>query len=289
MNTSERFEKNWIALQLKVQEKKIAEAFELFRINKIEPILIKGWAVARFYPPENPRAFADIDLCVALEDFENAKKILETEKAKRLNIDLHCGLRHLDTLDWDELFKNSILIKVDEILVRILRPEDHLRVLCVHWLTDSGARKERLLDVFYTFNNSEDFDWERCLYSVSEVRRRWIVCTIGLLEKYFSVSLANTPFASEKIHIPKWLTDTCEKEWKANTPLKPLQQCLANPREFFKQLNKRFPPNPIQATIESEGSFDSNSRVFYQFNNFLQRIFPSFNRITNTFLNRKRK
>ena len=56
---------------------------------------IKGWAVARFYPTENPRAFADIDLCVAVEDFENAQKILETEKAKRLNIDLHLSLIHI--------------------------------------------------------------------------------------------------------------------------------------------------------------------------------------------------
>ncbi len=284
MKSSEQLVKNWIALQFKVQEKKIVEAFSLFRRNNIEPILIKGWAVARLYPPENPRAFADIDLCVAAKDFENAKKIIETDEAKRLNLDLHCGLRHLDTVEWDDLYDNSILLPIDNTLVRGLRLEDHLRVLCVHWLTDSGARKERLLDIYYTFHSNPEFDWERCLDSVSDIRRRWIICTIGLVEKYFAVSLANTPFEFEKISIPKWLIDSCEREWKNNLPLKPLHLCLTNPHEFFRQIRKRFPPNPIQATVETEGSFDSRSRAFYQLKNVLQRLSPSFKRIKNVVL-----
>ncbi len=285
-NLSEIEDNRWFSLIFKVYEKRIVKVFELFRSANIEPILIKGWAVARLYPSEFQRPFADIDLCVAAEDFEKAEKLLQTEAAEGLGIDLHCGLRHLDTLEWVDLFKNSILVNIDETPVRILRPEDHLRVLCVHWLTDSGARKDRLWDVFYTFHNEEDFDWERCLNSVSEIRRRWIVCIIGMVEKYFNVSLVNTPFEFEKIYIPEWLIEACEKEWKNNIPLKPLHLCLADPRELLRQINKRFPPNPIQATIETEGSFDSRSRVFYQFKNFFQRLSPSYRRIKYALLNR---
>lgn len=275
---TELLTKNWISMHFKVQEKKIAEAFELFRKNDIEPILIKGWAVARLYPPERQRPFADIDLCVAQKDFDKAQEIIRSEKAKRLNIDLHFGFRHLDTLGWDDLFENSKFEKIDKTPVRILCPEDHLRVVCVHWLNDGAARKERLWDVYYLFKTSTAFDWDRCLNQVSETRRRWIECTIGLVEKYLPVSLENTPFEDIKIKIPEWLTKACEKEWDSSIPLKPLQNCLNSPKEILAQLKKRFPPNPIQATIETEGSFDSRTRIHYQIRNYFERSLQSATR-----------
>lgn len=283
---NELITKNWIALHYKVQEKKIAEAFELFQTHGIEPILIKGWAVARLYPPERPRPFADIDLCVEQKDFERALKIIQTEKVKRLNIDLHCGLRHLDTVDWENLFENSYLEKIDETPVRILRPEDHLRVLCVHWLNDGAARKERLWDIYYLFSNNPKFDWNRCLEQVSETRRRWIICTIGLAERYLSVSMENTPFESNKIDIPEWLIKACEKEWNSSHALKPIQSCLNSPKEILIQLKKRFPPNPIQATVETEGSFDSRTRIQYQIRNYFERAFQSAKRFKQMILGR---
>lgn len=288
-DTAEISVRHWIELQFKVQEKKIAQAFELFRKANIEPILIKGWAVARLYTEERQRPFADIDICVAPEDYSKALKLIESEEAKRLNIDLHKGLRHLDLLEWQDLMENSQIVKIDETPVRILRPEDHLRVLCVHWLIDGAARKERLWDIYYTFHNTENFVWERCLNVISENRRRWIICTIGLAEKYLDVSLENTPFEFEKIKIPEWLIKACENEWNSGVSLKPLQNCLFEPREFFKQLKKRFPPNPIQATIETEGSFDSRTRIIYQIKNVWERLFPSVPRITNALTKKWRK
>jgi len=284
--TTEILTKNWIALHFKVQEKKIAEAFELFRKNDIEPILIKGWAVARLYPPERQRPFADIDLCVDQKDFDKAHKIIQSEKAKRLNIDLHCGLRHLDTLEWNDLYENSKLEKIDETPIRILRSEDHLRVVCVHWLTDGAARKERLWDIYYLFRSKTDFDWGRCLNQVSENRRRWIICTIGLVEKYLTVSLENTPFEFNKIEIPVWLIKACEKEWNSSISLKPLQNCLKSPKEIIIQLKKRFPPNPIQATVETEGSFDSRTRIYYQTRNYFERALQSAKRFKDMILKR---
>lgn len=275
-------EKDWLELQTKVQKKKIAEAFRLFESENIEPILIKGWAVARLYPSGQMRPVGDIDLCVEPKFFQKAQNLLETEEFKRLNIDLHCGLRHLDTVEWDDLFVNSRLIDIENQKVRVLRPEDHLRVLCVHWLTDGGANKDKLWDIYYTFRNDlEHFDWDRCLQTVSETRRRWIICTIGLAEKYLpAVSSVGTPFEFEKIEIPAWLIKAVEKEWASGLYLKPLQMCLHDRKEFFRQIRKRFPPNPLQATVETEGSFDKKTRIFYQIENIFRRAFPSFRRIT---------
>lgn len=273
-------EKAWLELQRKVQKKKIAEAFRLFESEKLEPILIKGFSIARLYPSEQMRPFGDIDLCVKPEDFQKAENLLEREADRQLNIDLHCGFRHLDTVGWDDLFENSRLIDVESQKIRVLRPEDHLRVLCVHWLTDGGAEKEKLWDIFYVFKNeAENFDWDRCLQTVSENRRRWIICTIGLAEKYLSVSLAGTPFESTKIEIPAWVIKAVEREWKNGVRLKPLQICLKDGKEFWRQIKKRFPPNPLQATIELEGNFDKKAIFFYQIGNIFTRTLLSFRRI----------
>ena len=261
--------------QEKIQEEKIKRAFEIFRASGIEPILIKGWAAARPYTRRFERIYSDIDLCVDPDSFEKARALAEQESVKRLNVDLHRGFRHLDTISWDDLYKNSRLAALEDTLVRILRPEDHLRILCVHWLNDGGAHKERLLDVFYAVENRpDDFDWKRCLSVVSEKRRRWIVCVIGLTRIYFGLSIKNTPLETEVEDVPGWLIRAVEKEWQSKVRLKPLLTCLHDRKQFVEQIRKRLPPNPIQATIESEGSFDRGPRIFYQTATLLVRTIP---------------
>jgi hypothetical protein len=279
----------WRRLLFKVQEAKIKEAFETFRTAGIEPILIKGWAAARFYPEKSDRLFADIDLCVAPEVFADAKSLLQNETIARLNIDLHDGLRHLDTLNWVDLFKNSQLVKLDLAKIRVLCPEDHLRVLSTHWLNDGGAYKEKLRDIYYLIEYaSENFDWEKCLSVVSKTRQRWILCVLGVTKKYFQLSLKRTPIEAETENLPDWFIETIEKEWKSTVKLKPLQNCLGNKKEFIQQIKKRVPPNPVQATVEQEGSFDKHPRIYYQIMNIFSRIIPSIRRI-NRALSRKEK
>lgn len=89
----------WHLIVFRYQEYKIVKAFELLRKNNIEPILIKGWAAARNYPVKEERAFLDIDLCGAPGDYTRAGKILAGEEEQKLLVDLHDGLRHLDTVE----------------------------------------------------------------------------------------------------------------------------------------------------------------------------------------------
>lgn len=266
----------WHLIQLRFQEHKIVKAFELFRRHNIEPVLIKGWAAAANYPLRQQRISVDIDLCVAPRDYKQAQKILKDEAENRLSVDLHCGLRHLDTVEWDDLFAGTRLFKLQETSVRVLRPEDHLRILCVHWLNDGGANKERLSDIFYAVENRPpDFDWKRCLETVDRKRRKWIVCALGLAHRYLGLDLESSPCAAEAKVIPRWVIETIEKEWAEENPLKSLRSCLSDRREFFRQLRKRFPPNPIQATVEVNGDFDDKPRIFYQLADVVIRIKPS--------------
>lgn len=273
-------ELRWNLLQRKAQELKIRRAFCLFRENGIEPVLIKGWAAGMFYPPSHIRLSIDMDLSVPDSDFDAAEAIARSASSEGLAIDLHRELRHLDRVEWDDLFENSILIKIDEYPIRVLRAEDNLRVLCVHWLTDGGCNKERLWDIYYiTENRPVDFDWDRFLGPVTERRRRWLVCTLGLAEKYLGLNLDNTPISAEARDLPQWLTRTVEKEWATETKHLPLEVAVADPKMLLKQIGKRIRPNPIWATVEMEGSFDAKTRIFYQVGSIFKRSKPVLRRI----------
>jgi hypothetical protein len=277
----------WNLLQRKAQEMKMVRAFSLLREDGIEPVLIKGWAAGMFYPPSHIRLSIDMDLSVPASDFEAAEAIVRSASSEGLAIDLHRELRHLDTVEWCDLFENSILIKIDGYPIRVLRAEDHLRVLCVHWLTDGGGNKERLWDIYYIIENRPiDFDWDRFLGLVTKRRRRWLICTLGLAEKYLGLALDDTPIATEAQDLPQWLTRTVEKEWASETKHLPLEVALTDPKMLIKQVGRRIRPNPIWATVDMEGSFDAKTRVFYQVGSIIKRSKSALSGIANSIKHR---
>ncbi|MBC7898461.1 MAG: nucleotidyltransferase family protein [Saprospiraceae bacterium] len=273
----------WHLLRLKRHEIMLRRAFGRFRECGFEPILIKGWAIAKLYPWGVPRFFGDIDLAVTSSDFENAFRFCQHDDIRILDIDLHNEFRHLDTQPWDELFGRSQLIDLEGTDIRVLCPEDHLRVLCVHWLTDGGAYKEKLWDIYYAVENrGPDFNWDLCLITASEVRRRWIIYTIGLAHEYLGLEIGDLPFADEAKNTPKWLRRAVEKEWKSPGPPLPIHTCLGDRKLFLEQIRKRFPPNPIQSTVDMEGSFDADTTTYYQIGSFFKRLSPSVKRVLTT-------
>jgi hypothetical protein len=68
--------------------------------------------------------------------------------------------------------------------------------------------------------------------------------------------------------------------------LQPIHRFLNDPRGFFAQVRKRFPPNPIQATVELEGDFEKYPRAFYQVANIFKRTAPSISRVARTLARR---
>lgn len=270
----------WLILQRKLSEHRIADVFKYFRSCHIESILIKGWAAGLKYSHPWERTFSDVDLAVDPSDFERAFALLG---GKYPMVDLHRGLRHHDTLEWKDIYENSQLVNVEDTEIRVLREEDHLRVLCVHWLTDGGAYKKKLLDVYYAVaNRSKNFDWHRCLDTVSERRKKWIIYTIGLAHRYYQLRIDDLPFAGKARNIPVWLIKALEKEWSTDVRLMPLDQCLNDKKMLGRQILKRIPPNPIQATIEMEGDFDAGTRIFYQCGSVATRLAPSLRRLLKT-------
>jgi hypothetical protein len=249
-------ELRWYLLSQRRFETRIVEIFKIFRQNKIEPILFKGWAAARWYPTDTPRFYSDIDLSVAAADYEKALSIAESKEASHFGIDLHREFRHLDRRPWQEVFEACDLVNLRGTEVRVPSAEDHLRIMSAHWLTDGGAYRERLKDIFYAVENRpEGFDWNSCLSSGGPIRRNWTETAIGLSQKYLGPGSNPVPPKYAPPAPPEWVCETVEREWSSDVRLKPLQTCLGDRREFFRQLRKRFPPNPIQTSVELDRAF----------------------------------
>lgn len=259
-------------LHYKVQSQRLAETWTKFEDAGFKPILIKGWSAAQLYPNPSERQYTDIDLIFAPEVFEQAKEFLHHTSLPSA-VDLHKGARHLDSLPFDNLYANSILKICEGVNIRLLREEDQLRVLCIHWLNDGGADRERLWDIYYGVKNrSETFDWHRFLDQISPKRRRWIICAVGLAHKFLNLEIEDTPIAREAKNLPSWLIRAVEKEWASGIRLIPLQHVRHDRQKLWEQIKKRIPPNPIQATIEVEGHFDKVPRFIYQIADVLKRF-----------------
>jgi len=262
---AEQNEARWYSLEKKRKEVCVGKAFEILRKHKVEPILIKGLVSALPYPPNVPRYFADIDLAVSARDYLRISELSNSQQLNNLSADFHRELRHLDSVPWVDLLNNSLTVDFDGTPVRILRPEDHLRVVCVHWLTDGGAREERLLDIFYAVQNRPDnFDWTRCLDIVSPTRRQWIITAIGIAHHYLDLCVDDLPFVDEIHQMPSWIRRCLEREWRAKIQRNDVPPLRSDPKGFLQQVLKRIPPNPISATIECEGEMGQRLPFRYQ-------------------------
>ena len=272
----ERSDARWHRLMARRLEMTSVEAFRYLRSRGVEPLLVKGWAAARNYPAANPRFYQDLDLAVSEEDFDKAKAALATDEGQKLNVDLHRELKHLDTKPWSSMLADSLSVELDGYPIRIPAAEDHLRILAVHWLNDGGERKSRLWDIYYAVVNRPDsFDWDKCLNEAGPRRREWILAAIGLTHRYLGLPIDDVPFAEEAKALPQWLIKTVEREWRSGLQSIPLIVCLRDPAAFLRQLRKRIPPNPLQATIEMEGDIRHGSRMRYQLGSMRKRFLPS--------------
>lgn len=272
------------SLTYKVQEHRLEKAWIRFENAGFKPILIKGWAAAQVYPNPSERDFNDIDLMIDSSRYVEAVNFLETFKSDKFGsnpgIDLHKDAKTLDTVSFENLYARSKTVVCGETDVRVLCPEDHLRILCVHWLVDSGAKKEKLWDIYYALENRPaDFNWDRCLNAAGPTRRKWIVCVVGLTGKYLGLNIEDTPLAKEAADLPRWLIKAVEREWQSDVKLRSIHYVLRDRKEFWRQIKKRIPPNPIQATVDLNGEFNDQPRIFYQVGDVFLRLNPWLKRI----------
>lgn len=262
---------------------RLKRVLQEFREANIEPLLVKGWNVARLYPEPGLRHYFDVDLCVPHACYAAANRLVASFGAEGLYVDLHDELDHLDAMKWDEVFSRSQVLKLDETEVRVPCAEDHLRILCIHWLRHGAWRSSGLCDIAAALESRPyDFDWERCL-GTDPVRADWVACAIGLALQLLGAELRgqSSDFNGRSSDIPERLSARCERlpRWlvpavlrKWDRSVSPNYRMRASSallsadggwRQFARYLLGRL-DQPVRATIALNGRFNNWPRLPYQ-------------------------
>jgi hypothetical protein len=242
----------------------------------VEPILIKGWAIAQAYPETGLRPSGDIDLCVPLEQHAKAQAAVNTLVNQRHWIDLdHDEITRFSELNFEELYSRSKLVNLDGTEIRVMGAEDHLRILCLHLLKHGAWRPLWLCDVAAALESRPPcFDWDRC-FGRNKCRADWIACTIGLANRLVGAELGDAPLKNRANSLPGWLIASVLKQWCApcppNLPLFTTQIKASWWKPSTLGAIRQRWPNPIQATIDADGEFDNMARLPFQLEHCIER------------------
>jgi hypothetical protein len=257
------------AAQYVEYEREIIDVFNALRVSGVDPILLKGWAIAQAYPESGLRPCGDIDLCVSLDHYARAKAVLSARQSCGYSIDLdHYTITRFSDLRFEALYLRSETVNLDGTAIRVPSAEDHLRLTCLHLLQHGASRPLWLCDVAAALEGRpQDFDWNRCLGS-NPTHADWVRCSLALAGRLLGAETQDTPAHSRVNTLPDWLVRSVLKQWSAPTPatLLPLIDQLGAhwwERETLRAFRQRW-PNPIQATVNAGGSFNNSPRLPFQ-------------------------
>jgi hypothetical protein len=265
-------------LRAAIQEREVETVFSLLERARVEGVLVKGWASARAYPEQALRPFGDVDVWVRAEQLEDARRALDVPEAARIQVDLHTRFDASDRRDFDKLYARGESVRIGEARVRVLAPEDNLRLQCVHLLRHGAWRPLWLCDVAAAVENRRaDFDWSRVTEG-DRRRARWVACCAGLAHKLLGANVGGTPFESESRRLPRWLVPEVLRQWETpfpsmQAPMRyraPMRKYLSRPRGLWRDLLNRW-PNPIEATVQTGGPFNELPRWPFQLASGLAR------------------
>jgi hypothetical protein len=266
------------ALHSSVFEDDIQKLITLLRSAQVEPVLIKGWAIARLYPDTALRPYGDVDLCVRPSECSAAKKTCESTEGQKYVIDLHDRFGRFDDLTIDELYDRSQMAKLGDVEVRVPCPEHHLRIMSSHMLRHGAWRPLWLCDIAVAIEaRPPDFDWNLCLGRTRQTSE-WVGCCVGLAHQLLGAEVDNTPLARRAKSLPAWLISTVLKQWETpyatNQPpvinRAPMATYFRHPSGLFADLRRRW-PNPIEATVYTGGPFNELPRWPFQFGESVAR------------------
>jgi putative nucleotidyltransferase-like protein len=261
-------------LEAAVHEHHVREVFRLLAAARIEALLVKGWAAARAYPEPGLRHYGDIDLCVRAADYERAAAVLS--RAPHIWIDLHEGTAVLDGAGDQGLFARSVLVEAGDVHVRVPSAEDHLRVLCLHLLRHGAWKPLWLCDVALMLEGrAADFDWQ-LFFGRDGKRAGWLACVLALAHRLLGARLEGTPVVVGGAELPRWLVRAVLRRWGRwfnadyrDRALPSLWKHRRDPRKLLDDLYFRF--DPVRATVEARGSFNTLPRFPYQLTALLRR------------------
>lgn len=271
------------AAQLKdshVWPTEMARAVARLRQAGIEPVLVKGWAIGRLYPPPALRPAGDIDLWVPLQDAPRTRSLLfDDVDPIRVDVDIQHPRPHVQyswlNANQDALAAAMDVIDVHGVPVRVPCAEDHLRMLCLHFLGHGALRPTSLCDVALLLEaRDRDFDWSRCLGRDGR-QRGWVLTTLRLAHELLGADIGGTPAASDGARLPPWLIPAVLMRWQKGRlgapPRTALESVSSHPSLFWTEIKRRW-PDQVTATLRMNAPFNGFPRWPVQLASFTAGI-----------------
>ena len=238
-----------------------------FNAEGIEPILFKGWSLARLYPHRALRPFGDFDLLVRREEAERARTALRSlgpDLQSRADVDTATTLgRYLPDRTEAELFGRARAESLEGARFRTLAPEDHLRLVTLHQLHHGAWRPLWLVDVCILVESlPADFSWSLCLGGDAHLSEGVLVCIALAQELLGARAAAGAP----AVTVPGWLRRAVFNGWINGYESMP--PSLYEIRKMgwsgaLKALSARW-PDPVSATVHLRAPFRSVPRSAVQ-------------------------
>jgi hypothetical protein len=275
-------------LQAAIYESNLALGFQTLTDSGINPILLKGWSVARLYPETGLRPSGDIDLFIPQGERAKAQAVLRQPGCQvRSVVDLkHEEFDALNEPQIEELYARSYVLELEGARVRVLGPEDQLRFLCLHLWKHSAYRPIWLCDIAVSLESQpDDFDWELCLRG-DEISANWIACAVSLARNLLGAEWRGRLEGLRTAPSPAWLRNEVLKQWETpctdeHLPLELMAQTLRRPWRVFPALVKRW-PDPIRTHVSRGRDFNSAPNFYCrliqytsQSRDFLMRLMRS--------------
>lgn len=218
----------------------------------IAPLLIKGWGLGAYYAARSLRGPGDFDLVVAPGERARALAVLRRLALpgagqpdhgqfvlaagpgpdQYAHVDLHWSVRSSYGLDLPGLFGRAVPAGLPGTGLKVPAPEDHLRLVALHfafhggwrplWLCDVAAMTEAavtdaavtdaaMTGAAVTGAAGGGFGWETCLSGDPAVRG-WMQAVLGLGRTLLEGAVPAAVGADDP---PAWVTRTVLAEWRA--------------------------------------------------------------------------
>ncbi len=235
------------------QEARLASLVRLLRAAAIEPVLLKGWNLARRYPSTALRPYEDIDFIVRDGDASRAERVVAEGDTSGAVVDfVHEEISRFDAAEWDDMFARSDRVTFADGHVRVLSAEDHLRAVAIHGLKHSFRNPLWLCDIAVSVEAAgDDFDWARC-FGTLHPQSQWIGCAIGLARELLDCNVPPRaePYVSA---LPRWLIPAVFGMWirAARHGLDErwaVREFLASPASLGSIVARRW-PDPISEAL----------------------------------------
>jgi hypothetical protein len=172
-----------------------------------------------------------------------------------------------------ELAQRSRLEPLGDTEIRLLAPEDELRLAALHALKHGVCRPLMVCDVAVLLESlPEEFDWILC-QGGDEWRSEGVRCALGLARELLGVSLEAVPKAWKYPALPTWLVPAAYRAWGVTRHFlevpHPVEE-LGDPRSLAKSIWLRW-ANPIEVTFRRQVPWDNRSRGPSQVADFISR------------------